>query len=120
MPASPSWPLFDSYFPLGATLASSSVKAASPGDRVNRIRVRLEDAFNPSVLDIQDDSHLHEGHAGARDGKGHFSVTIVSSAFRSKGPLERHRMVFDALGELMRTDIHALRVSARAPDRETN
>lgn len=84
-------------------------------DRVARIRSCLQTAFSPQELEIVDDSHLHVGHAGAKDGKGHFSVRIVSSRFKGTTPLERHRMVFDALGGMMDTDIHALRVSAASP-----
>lgn len=70
----------------------------------------------PSSLEITDDSHRHAGHAGARDGRGHFSVTIVASRFAGARRLERHRMVYSALGSLMQTDIHALSVTALAPD----
>ncbi|HEX6998685.1 MAG TPA: BolA family protein [Gammaproteobacteria bacterium] len=70
-------------------------------------------AFEPEALDVRDDSHLHAGHPGAREGKGHFAVTIVSRRFQGKSTLERHRMVYEALGELMLTDIHALQVTAR-------
>ena len=80
--------------------------------RVERIRNRLETAFAPEHLEVIDESHLHEGHAGAKDGKGHYRVRIVAAQFASARPLERHRMVFDALGEMMETDIHALSVSA--------
>lgn len=85
-------------------------------DRLTRMRALLEEAFSPTQLEIMDESHLHEGHAGARDGKGHYSVTIVSTRFRDARPLDKHRMVFAALGDMMRTDIHALRVHASAPD----
>lgn len=88
----------------------------SPADRTTRIRAMLEAAFAPVKLDIRDDSHLHAGHAGARDGKGHFTIRIVSAAFDNKRPLDRHRMVFEALGEMMQNDIHALKVSAQTPD----
>jgi BolA protein len=70
----------------------------------------------PSSLEITDDSHRHAGHAGARDGRGHFSVTIVASRVAGAKRLERHRMVYSALGSLMQTDIHALSVTALAPD----
>ena len=70
----------------------------------------------PSSLEITDDSHRHAGHAGARDGRGHFSVTIVAGRFAGAKRLERHRMVYSALGSLMQTDIHALSVTALAPD----
>ncbi|MGD8380310.1 MAG: BolA family protein [Gammaproteobacteria bacterium] len=86
------------------------------GGRVAEIRKRLEDAFAPDELAVSDDSHRHVGHAGARDGRGHFAVRIVSDAFRGHALLERHRMVFDALGDMMETDIHALRVKALTTD----
>jgi BolA protein len=83
--------------------------------RVDAIRAALERAFAPELLEIHDDSHRHAGHAGARDGRGHFSIEIVSSAFAGLSPVERHRAVYDALAELMRTDIHALSIKARSP-----
>ncbi len=83
-------------------------------DRVSRIRSAL-DALDPSSLDIRDDSQKHAGHAGARDGRGHFSVRIVSARFEGLLPLKRHRLVYDALGPLMETDIHAVAIQARTP-----
>ena len=85
-------------------------------DRVAMIRARLEQAFAPNELDIIDDSHRHAGHAGAKDGRGHFRVRIVSPRFAGTKTLERHRMVYAALGSLMQTDIHALSVDANSPD----
>ena len=85
-------------------------------DRVETIEKRLRAAFSPKELLVKDQSHLHAGHAGAQDGRGHFDVTIVSEDFGDIGRLQRHRMVFDALGEMMDTDIHALRVQALTPD----
>lgn len=82
-------------------------------DRVALIRQRLEDALEPSLLDIVDESHRHAGHPGAADGRGHFSVTIVADAFAGLSLLERHRLVYDAMGKLMETDIHALSIQAR-------
>lgn len=82
------------------------------------IRTRLEQAFAPDELDIIDDSHRHAGHAGAKDGRGHFRVRIVSPRFAGTKTLERHRMVYAALGSLMQTDIHALSVDAHGPDGE--
>ena len=84
-------------------------------NRVERIRQALESAFAPSLLVVNDDSHKHAGHEGARDGRGHFSVEIVSVAFQGKAPLARHRAVYAALGEMMQTDIHALAIEARTP-----
>lgn len=85
------------------------------GSRPERIRQALQAAFAPTHLVVNDDSHLHAGHVGAQDGRGHYSVEIVSDAFAGKSSLARHRSVYAALGEMMTTDIHALRIHARAP-----
>ena len=84
--------------------------------RVALIRERLTQALAPQQLDVRDDSARHAGHEGARDGRGHFGVRVVSAAFAGKAPLARHRLVYAALGELMHTDIHALAIEAKAPD----
>ncbi len=84
--------------------------------RVDAIRARLTDAFAPAHLEIVDESHMHAGHAGARDGRGHFAVTIVAAAFAGMTPIQRHRAVYQALGELMQTDIHALSIQATTPN----
>ena len=84
--------------------------------RVAQIRSRLEAAFAPTELEIIDDSRRHAGHEGARDGRGHFNVRIVSAHFAGKKTVERHRMVYAALGSMMQTDIHALGVIALDPD----
>ena len=81
-----------------------------------RIRECLGQALSPIELDVVDDSHRHAGHAGAADGRGHFSVRIVADSFRGQAPLARHRAVYAALGDLMTTDIHALSIEARTPD----
>lgn len=83
--------------------------------RVETIRERLLDALEPELLEIEDESHLHAGHAGARDGRGHFRVTVVADAFSGQSPIRRHRLVYGALGSLMETDIHALTIQAYAP-----
>lgn len=85
-------------------------------DRVSRIEAILTASFSPTHLLVKDQSHLHAGHAGAEDGKGHFDVTIVSEVFAGKRPLARHREVYDALSEMIETDIHALRITARTQD----
>jgi BolA protein len=85
-------------------------------ERLALIRGRLEAAFAPEELEIIDDSHRHAGHAGARDGRGHFQVRILSRRFAGKRTVERHRMVYAALGSLMQTDIHALGLVAQSPD----
>jgi BolA protein len=84
-------------------------------ERVAAIDRILRAAFAPTVLKVRDDSQRHAGHAGARDGRGHFEVEIVSEAFSGLAPLARHRAVYDALGALMTTDIHALSIRARTP-----
>lgn len=83
--------------------------------RVAAIRAALEAALSPQSLEVQDDSHRHAGHAGAADGRGHFSVDIVSQAFAGLSPIARHRAVYAAVGTLMDTDIHALAIRARTP-----
>jgi len=88
----------------------------SENARVAMIRERLTTALAPESLDIVDESHKHAGHEGAKGGGGHFVVTIVADAFNNKRPLERHRMVYNALGEAMNKDIHALSIKAYATD----
>lgn len=88
---------------------------SAPVGRVERIRARLQQ-LAPSELDIEDESHKHAGHAGARDGRGHFRVRVVAVAFSGESLLARHRRVYAALGDLMQTDIHALALDARAPE----
>jgi len=93
-----------------------SAKGPLPRDeRVAAIRAALEAAFAPTVLEVRDDSHRHAGHAGARDGRGHFDVVIASAAFAGMLPLARHRAVYAALGTLMETDIHALSIRTSTP-----
>lgn len=84
-------------------------------DRVARIEAALRAAFAPSVLEVVDDSHKHAGHAGARDGRGHYSVRIEATAFAGMAPLARHRAVYAALGTMMQEDIHALSIQAQPP-----
>ena len=84
-------------------------------ERIDMIREKLTAALSPDQLDIIDESHLHAGHPGARGGGGHFNVTIVSSAFDGQNLLARHRMVYDALGDAMKTEIHALSIKALTP-----
>lgn len=87
----------------------------SPGARrIAAIRSRLEASLVPDFLEVRDDSHLHAGHEGARDGRGHFHVEISSARFQGLSPIARHRLVYEALGDLMETDIHALSISARS------
>jgi BolA protein len=85
-------------------------------ERVPAIRAAIEAALAPVSLEIEDESHRHAGHAGAKDGRGHFRVDVVSAAFAGLNPIARHRAVYAAVGELMATDIHALAIRARTPD----
>jgi len=85
-------------------------------ERVALIRGRLQAALEPVELEIIDDSRRHAGHIGARDGRGHFNVRIRSPLFSGKRTVDRHRMVYAALGSLMQTDIHALGLVALSPD----
>lgn len=86
----------------------------TPKTTINEIRTALERAFSPLSLEVLDDSARHAGHEGARSG-GHFRVTLVSRSFAGRPPLERHRMVYEALAPLMGHGIHALNISAAAP-----
>lgn len=90
-------------------------------DVAEAIRRRLTAALAPARLDLVDDSARHAGHAGARpEGQSHFRVTIVAAAFAGISRLERQRMVFAALGELMATEIHALSITALTPAEAAN
>lgn len=73
-------------------------------------------ALEPLAVEIIDDSAKHAGHAGARGGGGHYRLRIVSPRFAGRRTMERHRMVYDALGPLMRREIHALSIDAKAPE----
>jgi len=84
--------------------------------RQQEISRRLEAALQPQLIEVMDESHQHVGHEGARDGRGHFKLYIVSSSFAGLKLVQRHRLVYQALGNLMQTDIHALAIEARAPD----
>lgn len=84
--------------------------------RVAMIRERLSQALAPLKLEITDESHKHVGHAGARGGGGHFNVLVISAHFAGKTLLERHRLVYQALGDAMQREIHALSIQALTPD----
>lgn len=87
--------------------------------RYDMIRARLNATLAPTEMQLQDDSHLHAGHAGARSG-GHYSLRIVSPQFAGLRTLQRHQLVYRSLGELMQTDIHALSIQALTPDEAAN
>ena len=82
--------------------------------RIAAMKVRLA-VLEPIALDILDESHKHAGHAGARDGGGHYVMNIVSAQFVGKNTVARHRMIYSALGDMMKREIHALTLRAHAP-----
>ena len=73
---------------------------------------RLREHLSAESVEIEDQSHLHAGHAGAAGGGGHYEVTIVASCFKGLNTLARHRLVYEAVGELMKKEIHALSIQA--------
>ena len=79
------------------------------------LRERLQTGLDPQELSIRDDSAAHAGHAGAADG-GHYAVRIVSGRFAGRGLLERHRLVYTAVADLLRSGVHALSIDARTPE----
>ncbi len=83
-------------------------------ERLERIREALTARLAPVSLLVRDDSAAHAGHAGAREG-GHFSVVVVSDQFTGRTRMQRHQLVYAAVADLMRTDIHALSIQAHAP-----
>lgn len=89
--------------------------SAAPS-RAERIVGELRNALHTDQVELIDDSHLHAGHAGARDGRGHFRVRVVSADFAGLRTLQRHQLVYRSLGAMMQTDIHALSITALTPD----
>ncbi len=88
----------------------------NPKERLAEIKKRLKETFDPETLGVEDEGYLHQGHEGAKDGRGHFRVLIIAEAFFDKSLIERHRMVYKARGEMMRLDIHAIAIDAWSPD----
>jgi len=84
-------------------------------NRIDLIRSRLVETFTPQVCQLEDESALHAGHAGAASGGGHFRLTIVSAQFENQSRVKRHRLVYDCLDDMMKKDIHALAITALAP-----
>ena len=84
-------------------------------NRAQRIEALLQAEFTPSKCEIEDESALHAGHAGAASGGGHFRLHIVSAVFEGVGRVGRHRLVYDCLRELMQTEIHALALTLLTP-----
>jgi intracellular septation protein len=107
--------LFIFMLPQVFWLSGKTKTAHSGSSREQRLRERLESRFAPLQLSIEDESHLHAGHAGAAGGLGHFRITIVAEAFRGVSPVARHRLVYAAVDDLLKTDIHALAIEASPP-----
>jgi BolA protein len=84
-------------------------------NRLERIRQLLCERLSVQQIEVIDDSHLHAGHAGARDGRGHLRVRIVARDFEGLRPIQRHQLVYRSLGDMMQTDIHALSITAFTP-----
>jgi BolA protein len=87
----------------------------NPLERTDAIHQRLQAAFSPTDLEVEDESHAHAGHAGAAGGLGHFRIRITAAAFEGISRIARHQRIYAALGSLMETDIHALAIAAHAP-----
>jgi BolA protein len=88
----------------------------NPQERRKEITRLLAAAFDPETLGVEDESYMHEGHAGAKDGRGHFRVLIIAEIFEDKTMIERHRMIYRVLDDMMRLDIHALAIDVWSPD----
>jgi BolA protein len=87
-------------------------------DRRARLEAALQEAFAPDSIEVTDESHRHRGHPGAASGGGHFRVVLVSDRFEGRTRIERHRMVYEALGDWMGSEIHALALETRSPSEQ--
>ncbi len=83
------------------------------------IKQKLTIALNPKLLEVIDNSAAHAGHAGAQKGGGHYHLTLVSDNFEGKSLVQRHQLIYQALGEMMKQDIHALGINALTPSEQT-
>ncbi len=88
-------------------------------ETIDLIRHNLTVTLKPTLLEIIDNSAAHAGHVGARQGGGHYNVTIVSADFEKKTLVQRHQLIYAALGDMMKNDIHALGINALTPTEET-
>lgn len=84
--------------------------------RITEIRARLQDTLSPTVLEITDESDLHLGHPGAASGLGHFTITISATTLKNKTRIQQHKLIYAALGTMMQTDIHALKINICSQD----
>ncbi len=86
---------------------------------VDTIKQKLNQSLNPELIEIIDNSAAHAGHAGVQSGGGHYHVTIVADAFTGKSQVQRHQLVYQALSDLMKQEIHALGINALSPSENT-
>ncbi|MFK7887273.1 MAG: BolA family protein [Gammaproteobacteria bacterium] len=98
---------------------SDDTRKALQRSRLDAVGQRLTQTLEASQLDIKDVTHRHRRHAEAQDGRAHFEVRVVSAKFMGQRTLARHRAVYDALDDLMKTDIHALSITALTPDEDS-
>ena len=84
--------------------------------RLEEMQSRLQAELQPLSLEVIDEGHMHVGHEGAKDGRGHFRVRIVSAQFAGLSMMQRHRLIYGIMGQLMQTDIHALTIEASVPE----
>ena len=95
---------------------SSGPDGEDTARRETRLESRLRAALDPLQLELSDESDTHVGHPGAQGGAGHYHLVIVSARFAGLGPVARHRLVYDAVGDLIPNEVHALAIEAYAPD----
>ena len=88
----------------------------NPKERLAEIRKRLTEAFEPETLGVEDESHLHAGHAGASGGAGHYRVRVIDARFNGLQRISRHRLVYDAVSDWMPARVHALNIVAMTPE----
>ena len=84
-------------------------------ERLEKIRARLDATFSPLICQLDDESAMHAGHAGATSGGGHYRLHLVSALFEGKNRISRHRLVYDCLLDMMQAEVHAIAITALAP-----
>lgn len=80
------------------------------------INIKITQALQPEFIEVLDDSQAHAGHEGAKSGGGHYYLTVTSDQFEHKSRIQRHQLVYKALGDMMKKDIHALSIKAYTPE----
>lgn len=97
-------------------MSDAHEKASAPETRAERLRERLRRGLAAHHVELGDESARHLGHPGAAGGAGHYHVTVVSVRFRDRDPVARHRLVYEAVGDLIPDEVHALAISAYTPE----